>query len=326
MVADASRMDAVFVVPEGGVASEEEFEQFPVPMVSDGGGFFRFARPVVSAGGLPDPTQPDELFVDRNYADDAGIEIGDRMRVAHRARRPAHRVLHQRRRRVDRRVHGLTGLRRPDHDDRRRHRHGPGLAGRRRGVRATGDLRHAGVHGRGADPVAPYWGAFVRLTDPSELEEFRTAVDALVPDELVVYQTLEATRPKLERAISPGAVTLLVFGLVAAGLGLLLIGQAISRRLQLDALDSEVLAALGTTRRERFAAALSASPPSPRRAPSPAGWSPGCSRRPPRPVRGAGSSRTPGSMSTPSSSGSAWRSRSYSSWPWRRRSPGATPG
>ena len=79
MVADASRLDAVFVVPEGGVASQEELEEFPFPMVSDGGGLFRFARPVVSAGRLPDPTKPDELFVDRNYADDAGVEIGDRM-------------------------------------------------------------------------------------------------------------------------------------------------------------------------------------------------------------------------------------------------------
>ena len=257
MVADASRLDAVFVVPEGGVASQEELEDFPYPLVSDGGGLFRFARPVVSAGRLPDPTKPDELFVDRNYADDAGIEIGDRMawRIVHADELDALVSSGD-----DGSIAEVTGA--PDF-----------------GVPITmtvvgiGTALDSLVVDEGFEPqglfatpafmdvarrpvVAPYWGAFVRLTDPSELDAFRTAVDALVPDELVVYQTLEATRPKLERAISPGAVTLLAFGLVAAGLGLLLIGQAISRRLQLDALDGDVLAVLGTTRRERFAAAL----------------------------------------------------------------------
>jgi FtsX-like permease family len=257
MVADASRMDAVFVVPEGGVSSQEELEEFPFPLVSDGGGLFRFARPVVSAGRLPDPTKPDELFVDRTYADDAGIEIGDRM---------AWRIVH---------ADKLTEFFANGGDD-------GSLAAATSapdfGVPITMTVvgigtaldslvvdegfEPQGLHATPAfmdvapDPLAPYWGALVRLTDPSELEAFRSAVDALVPDELVVYQTFEATRPKLERAISPGAVTLLAFGLVAAGLGLLLVGQAISRRLQLDALDSDVLAALGTTRRERFAAAL----------------------------------------------------------------------
>ena len=92
----------------------------------------------------------------------------------------------------------------------------------------------------------------MRLTDQARRQEFRSAVDDLVPDQQVVYQTLEATRPLVERAISPGAVTLLVFGVTAAGLGLLLIAQAISRRLQLDARDADVLASLGTTRRERL--------------------------------------------------------------------------
>lgn len=256
MVADASRMDAVFVVPEGGVTSEEELEQFPVPLVSDGGGLFRFARPVVSAGRLPDPTKSDELFVDRNYADDAGIEIGDRM---------AWRIVH-----ADKLTEFLTS----DDDGSIAEATGApdfgvpitmtvvGIGTALDSLVVDEGFEPQGVYATPAfmdaapDPVAPYWGALVRLTDPSELEAFRTAVDDLVPDELFVYQTLEATRPKLERAISPGAVTVLAFGLVAAGLGLLLVGQAISRRLQLDALDSDVLAALGTTRRERFGAAL----------------------------------------------------------------------
>ena len=256
MVADASRMDAVFVVPEGGVASQEEFEHLPFPLVSDGGGLFRFARPVVSSGRLPDPTEPGELFVDRIYADDAGIEVGDRMAWRIITNDDTAAIFASK---DDASLAAATSA--PDF--------GVPITMTVVGIGTTVEsvvvdegfepqslYATPAFMAAASDPVAPYWGAVVRLTDERELEAFRTAVDALVPDELVVYQTLKATRPKVERAISPSAVTLLTFGLVAAGLGLLLVGQAISRRLQLDALDGNVLAALGTTRRERFAAAL----------------------------------------------------------------------
>ena len=176
--------------------------------------------------------------------------------------------------------------------------------------------------------LAPYWGAVVRLTDPSELDAFRTAVDELVPDELVVYQTLEATRPKLERAISPGAVTLLAFGLVAAGLGLLLVGQAISRRLQLDAVGQR----RARRPRDDAAGAVRGGGAPHRRRCATAGAVVGgvvaWLLSPSRAGRSglAASSPTPDLTSTRSSSGSAWRSRSCSSWGWRRRSRGATPG
>ena len=49
-------------------------------MVSDGGALHRFARPVVAAGRLPDAAEPGQLFVDRNYADAAHLEVGDELR------------------------------------------------------------------------------------------------------------------------------------------------------------------------------------------------------------------------------------------------------
>ena len=44
------------------------------------------------------------------------------------------------------------------------------------------------------EPSAGYGGAAVRLTDPRRLAEFKAAVDAMVPDESIVYQTLEVTQ------------------------------------------------------------------------------------------------------------------------------------
>ena len=86
------------------------------------------------------------------------------------------------------------------------------------------------------------------------LAEFKAAVDAMVPDESIVYQTLEVTRAKALRATQPAAAALAIFATITALLGLLIIGQAISRRFQLDARDNLTLAALGTTTRERFLA------------------------------------------------------------------------
>ena len=270
-------------------------EQSPFPLVSDGGGLFRFARPVVSAGRLPDPTKPDELFVDRSYADDAGVEIGDRMRwrIVHTDKLTEFFTSGD-----DRSIAEVTGS--PDF--------GVPITMTVVGIGTALDslvvdegFEPQGVYATPAfmdtapDPIAPYWGAFVRLTDPSEVEAFRTAVDALVPDELVVYQTFEATRPKLERAISPGAVTLLAFGLVAAA-----VGPPADRPGDLPP------AAARRPRRRRAgrarddaAGALRGRPAPHRRGRHsgrrpPAGSSPGCSRRPPRPVRGAASSRDPG--------------------------------
>ncbi|MGI9644618.1 MAG: ABC transporter permease, partial [Ilumatobacteraceae bacterium] len=61
---------------------------------------------------------------------------------------------------------------------------------------------------------------------------------------------------RTERAAAPAAAALAIFAVVVAVLGLLLIGQAISRRLQLDARDNEVYAVVGATRLQRFGASM----------------------------------------------------------------------
>ncbi len=105
-------------------------------------------------------------------------------------------------------------------------------------------------------PTVGFGGALVRLTDPERLQEFTAAVDAMAPAENIVYQTLGVSRAKATRATQPAATALALFAAVTALLGTLLVGQAISRRFQLDARDNRTLAALGTTHRERFVTSM----------------------------------------------------------------------
>ena len=88
------------------------------------------------------------------------------------------------------------------------------------------------------EPSAGFGGATVRLKDPGRLEEFKAAVDAMTPDEKIVYQTLPVMRAKAMRTTEPAAMALLIFAVVTAMLGTVLVGQAISRRFQPDARDN----------------------------------------------------------------------------------------
>ena len=54
----------------------------------------------------------------------------------------------------------------------------------------------------------------------------------------------------------PQAVALLLFALAVALVGLLVVGQAIARRLSAEGSDNELLEALGATRGQRFAVNL----------------------------------------------------------------------
>ena len=51
------------------------------PMVAshDGGLLRDFDRPVVVDGRVPDADSLDEIFLDRTYADSAGLDVGDTM-------------------------------------------------------------------------------------------------------------------------------------------------------------------------------------------------------------------------------------------------------
>ena len=105
-------------------------------------------------------------------------------------------------------------------------------------------------------PSAGFYGAFVDLRPGVEVDDFRAAVEATVPGETIAFQTRRSIEAQAERAIRPQVAALRVFTLVAGLIGLVIVGQAISRRLQLDAITYAPLRALGLTERQRAALAL----------------------------------------------------------------------
>ncbi len=258
MVAEFSRVHGVNNWPTGEITLDNFFTA-PFTLATDGHVLVDFERPVLTEGHVPNPDSLTEVYVDRTYATAAGLHVGDTVSI----RTFPPEVLGP--------AFGLFES--GEFDQALATVNSPG-AGR------TAELRVAGI-GNGIEgivvdegyepaalwigpalyeelgaPTAGYGGAAVRLTDPDRLGEFKSAVDAMAPGEKIVYQTLPVSRAKVMRATEPAATALLIFAVITALLGTLLVGQAVSRRFQLDARDNATLAALGATHRERFVTSM----------------------------------------------------------------------
>ena len=258
MVEEFSRLHGVAMWPSGEITMDNLFSA-PFTFASDGHALVDLDRPVMAEGRVPDPDSLDEVFIDRAYARAEGLHVGDSISITvlpPEVPAAAFALVE-----AGEFEAALATLNTP-------------------GAKRTVDVRVAGI-GNGidgvvvdegyeppalwigprlyeelGDPTAGYGGATVRLTDPDRLQEFKAAVDAMAPGEKIVYQTLAVSRAKVMRATDPAATALALFAAITALLGTLLVGQAVSRRFQLDARDNRTLAALGTTRRERFVTSM----------------------------------------------------------------------
>lgn len=256
MVTDASQINGVFLLPAGEVASLAELDSGPAAMSSDGGGLYRFDRVNVTQGRMPDITSTDGLLVDTNHAEAEGIEIGDQftwripvqdeiMQVFTAPSEEAALEI------VNNPSYGTTVTLTVE-----------GIGTTVEGVAVDEGFEPIemflppALYTEFGEPSAGWGGILVRLDSEDSILAFRTAVNAMVPGELIAYQTLPENEAKAERATAPGAMALLVFAVVVAVIGLVLITQAFSRRFQFDTRDVDTLAVLGTTRSERFVGAL----------------------------------------------------------------------
>jgi len=256
MVAAFSRVHGVGAFGEGPFTADNLFSG-PLTLATDGKLMADFDRPVMAAGRVPDPASTDEVYVDRTYAASKGLHVGDTIRWT-----VFPPDLFQ------------AAKSNPDFDAGLAMLNAPG----------AGQLFEATIVGIGngldgivvdqgyepiqvwmgpapyqklGEPSAGYGGAAVRLKDPARLAEFEAAVNAMVPaGDLIVFQTQPVTRAKALRATEPAATALAIFAVITTLLGALLVGQAVSRRFQLDARDNETLAAIGTTSRQRFVTSM----------------------------------------------------------------------
>ena len=105
-------------------------------------------------------------------------------------------------------------------------------------------------------PSAGFGGAVVRLRDPDDTRRSRRpSICSLRARRSSIRRRRYRSRRRSGRH-SPPRLALAIFAGVTAILGLLLVGQAISRHVQLDALDNDTLAAIGATRQERFVSSM----------------------------------------------------------------------
>ena len=211
MVAEFSRVHGVGTWPSGEITLDNLFTA-PFTLATDGHVLVDFDRPVLSEGPVPDPESLDEVYVDRTYATTAGLHVGDTVSVpvfppellgAAFALFEAGEF--------------DAGGGNAEHARRRQDSSTFASPGSATGSRASSSTRGTNPRVCGSGPrctrswvnrAAGYGGATVRLTDPSRLEEFKAAVDAMAPDEKIVYQTLPVSRAKAMRATEPAATAL----------------------------------------------------------------------------------------------------------------------
>jgi hypothetical protein len=253
-VRHAGRVDFAPEMPPRPITSADQVVNAPELVIPHDGIGYGTNRYRLDAGRMPQPSKPDELLVERWYADAHHLHVGSEI--------------------------DLTGLNRAD-------------AATLEGARDASDpftvvntlgtpfrFTVVGIGGsagsvainqgfepdpfiatrayweRFGAPTTGRWTAFVELRPGSTVDQFRREVQGLHSDEAFPVQSLDATHTQVDRAVRPQVVALWIFAIVASLVGLLVIGQAVARRLAADGTDNPTLDAIGMARRDRFAASM----------------------------------------------------------------------
>jgi hypothetical protein len=228
--------------------SVDEAQSDPPSLASDGVTGYRFSKPVMVAGKEPAADDPNGVWLNRSFAEEKHLHVGDTFNVLYltqqvfsQAPRPGESTIG-----MLRRMAAQGGI----------HLRVDGI-----GMMPDGVIIDPGYESLSimftpaflaAHPTeVPYWGALVRLKPGVDMNRFVLSVQGLVPDESIAFQRATATAAEVHDSTGPAVVALEVFAALAALLGIVVVGQATSRRMQVDARDNATLAALGTTRPER---------------------------------------------------------------------------
>ncbi|MCU0260723.1 MAG: hypothetical protein MUE78_06870, partial [Ilumatobacteraceae bacterium] len=261
-VSDVSRIEALFAIPPG-ADSLDDLDSFETVFASDGGSGYRFARPIMVAGRMP--TAMSEVAVDEAFRRIVGVDVGDTLPVRLVGGDDGARIEALRSAEVEGSITfgeaaaavgellrdptfapvrdlTVTGVMRPPD-----------------GVVVDGGyaLPYAQVSPALFDELgrpALLFGAWhVRLDDGARVDELRDAVDALVPEETIVYQTMANVEAKAERATSTPGGVLGIFAVAVLALGVLLVAQSVQRWISGRSDEGRVLRLIGSTHRQRWA-------------------------------------------------------------------------
>jgi hypothetical protein len=249
------RVDGLILFPDVVGSLADAFELPPMFAV-DSGAAYRVGRPVLDDGRMPAPDDAEGVFVDRTFARQRHLHVGqwfhyvivtpDLMLQVQAVTSPADAAA------MLRNVPAaLRGRARVD-----------GI-----GVTQDGVVVNPGYVPGGfvftpaflaAHPQiqVPYWGAMVKLAPGTSVDAFTARVRALAPGEPMAFQRASAIGAEVHDATDPEVLALVAFAALAALFGAIVVSQALSRRMQVDAVENATLAAIGVTRRERTAVAF----------------------------------------------------------------------
>ncbi len=255
MVEQAGRVDAVFLTP-GHVDSYDELEEGFLAFASDGTAGYELGGPARIEGRLPDPDAVDEAFLSTLAAEMSGLGVGDVYTVRILTEELVGQI-----EQAESEEAGLALLNSEGFGEQVEFEIvGTGTMFDEVVVDSgfsTGSMLVTPAFWEAYDqPSAGFYGLFVDLAPGVDVDDFRVAVEATVPGETVAFQTQPSIAAQADRAIGPQVAALQVFTVIAGLIGLVIVGQAVSRRLQLDAITYAPLRALGLTERQRAALAL----------------------------------------------------------------------
>ncbi len=249
------RVDGIILYPSF-VASVPDAFSLPPLIVTDDRATHTVGRPLMVAGHQPAPGDPNGVWVERSFARSQHLRVGQSFSYVIMTPALLQQMMTQ---------HSEAGAVKVLHDA------PAGLQGHSRidgiGVMSDGVVVDPGYTPasilftpafRVAHPLlqSVYWGAMVRLKPGTDVDTFTARVQALVPHETIVFQRATAVKAEVTNATDPEVMALEAFAALTALLGLVVVAQALSRRMQVDAVQNPTLAAMGATRSQRAAVSM----------------------------------------------------------------------
>lgn len=228
----------------------------PPILMTDAALGYTIGRPVITAGHKPDIHNANGVFVDRSFARRMGLRVGQSFHYIIVSPQLLQQLQSARSLAAAETI--MSGA--PKSQQGTAHIEGIGVT--QDGVvvnpgYAPGALVFTPAFGRAHPNLqSPYWAAQVKLKPHVNINAFTSRVRQLVPDESIAFQRATAIVAEVRNATDPEVLALEAFAAFAALLGVVVVAQAFARRMQLDAQYNTTFAAIGTTRRQRMAAAL----------------------------------------------------------------------
>jgi FtsX-like permease family len=250
------REDGVVLYPSFIGSPTKAFAMPPVLMAANRDADYRIGRPLMVSGRQPAPGDPNGVWVERTYALAHHLHVGQTFAFTIITHQLLDKALSQ-----HSEAQGVAVIAHAP-ADLRGHLRIDGIGVTIDDVVVDPGYQPASLEltpaFRAAHPQlqVAYWGALVKLVPGTSMNAFTARVRALDPHESIAFQRASAVTTEVDQATGPQVIALAVFAALAALLGLVLVSQAFSRRMQVDARQNPILAAMGITRPERMAASM----------------------------------------------------------------------